>query len=227
MKRHILLIIVFLMTGCIGQDIIEDFVEARLDILNPIQELEVGTTHQLMFRYLNNVGVEEMANVVWTSSSPMTISVSQDGLLSAIETGFAVIQVSLSTDNQVMAELVVEAGEETIMVMTDGKGGTIETTSSYVLEGDFTIADRESGGVVVDIDDNYRASSALPGLYVYLSNNPSTTTGAYEIGAVDVFSGAHQYTINDSDINVSTYQYLLYFCKPFNVKVGHGEIMDQ
>ncbi|MEM9549152.1 MAG: hypothetical protein AAGA77_24405, partial [Bacteroidota bacterium] len=62
----------------------------------------------------------------------------------------------------------------------------------------------------------------LPGLYVYLTNNRNTTANALEIGAVEVFNGAHTYTVEDVGIN--DYKFLLYFCKPFNVKVGDGEI---
>ncbi len=101
------------------------------------------------------------------------------------------------------------------------RSGVIQTTSSYVMEGDFEIR-IEAGQLLIDIADNYWASFALPGLYVYLTNNPNTTANALEIGAVEVFNGVHQYLVNDVGLN--DYNYLLYFCKPFNVKVGDGEI---
>ena len=68
------------------------------------------------------------------------------------------------------------------------------------------------------------ADDGLPGLYVYLSNNPNSVSGALEIGPVEVFEGAHDYTI--SGLDITTYAYVLYFCKPFNVKVGHGDIEE-
>jgi len=80
----------------------------------------------------------------------------------------------------------------------------------------------EGGNLTLRFEDDYRASTALPGLYVYLTNNPNSTNSALEIGAVTTFSGAHTYTIEDVDI--SEYQYILYFCKPFNVEVGEGLI---
>ena len=46
-----------------------------------------------------------------------------------------------------------------------------------------------------------------------------------EIGEVKVFKGAHRYTIG-GDIALNQYKYLLYYCKPFNVKVGDGEFGD-
>ena len=39
---------------------------------------------------------------------------------------------------------------------------------------------------------------------------------------VNIFDGAHEYTFTGADI--FEYDYLLYYCKPFNVKVGDGEI---
>ena len=47
---------------------------------------------------------------------------------------------------------------------------------------------------------NYTASSALPGLFIYLSNNANTNGDALEIGPVTDFSGAHSYTIPNTGI---------------------------
>ena len=113
-------------------------------------------------------------------------------------------------------------GEETIEVEpTQAKSGQITTTSSYALSGDFSLT-AENNDLVLAFDENYNASTALPGLYIYLTNNPSTISGALEIGKVQTFSGVHSYTIPNVDIN--EYSHVLYFCKPFNVKVGDGEI---
>ena len=80
----------------------------------------------------------------------------------------------------------------------------------------------EAGILKLSFADNYNASTALPGLYIYLTNNPSTNVGAYEIGAVTDFDGAHSYDLPNS-ISLMDYEYVLYFCKPFNVKVGDGQ----
>ena len=105
------------------------------------------------------------------------------------------------------------------------KSGTIATTSSYVLSGTFTLSELEnSGDLRLSINDDYVADTALPGLYLYLTNNPSSIANALELGPVTVFNGAHQYTISDTGIN--DYSHLLYWCKPFTVKVGDGEIED-
>ena len=73
-----------------------------------------------------------------------------------------------------------------------------------------------------EFGDDYQASTSLPGLYVYLTNNPATANNAFEIGRVEIFNGAHSYRI--SGVGLNEYDYLLYWCKPFSVKVGDGEI---
>jgi hypothetical protein len=97
----------------------------------------------------------------------------------------------------------------------------LQTTSSYELKGDFVL--KEEGGVLkLSFASNYQASTALPGLFIYLTNNPSTSSGAFEIGAVTEFEGAHSYDLPNS-IDLMDYEYVLYFCKPFNAKVGDGQ----
>lgn len=102
--------------------------------------------------------------------------------------------------------------------------GQIRTTSSYTLEGNFRY-EHNGTQIILSIDDSYRASSSLPGLYLYLTNNPNSPEDGFEVGAVSVFSGAHSYTLPAS-IGLMDYKYLLYWCKPFRVKVGDAQIFD-
>ena len=92
------------------------------------------------------------------------------------------------------------------------------------LEGGFTLSITETG-LQLSLGEDYKASTTLPGLYVYLSNNNNTTSQAYEIGPVKVFTGSHSYDL-PSSIGLMDYQYILYWCKPFNVKVGEAKIYD-
>ena len=118
---------------------------------------------------------------------------------------------------------MVTAGASTTEIeVSTVRSGVIQTTTFYDLEGDFELIQNDDGTLTLDIADNYRASSGLPGLYVYLTNNPRSISGAFEIGEVNVFSGAHSFEIDGVELN--QFNYLLYFCKPFNVKVGDGEI---
>lgn len=226
MKQSIIILIFLIAaTGCIGTDVIDDLVPEKIEITNPIMSLKVGESYPLMFRYLDHVGDTASAEVSWVSDNQNTLAVDGNGKVTALQMGSAMISVTLASNDSIMDYLLIEASDQTVVVESTEKSGSINTTSSYELSGEFVISNIDDG-VEISIADNYVASEALPGLYVYLSNNPSTVSGALEIGEVTVFSGAHNYVVTEENLSVDTYAYLLYFCKPFNVKVGHGEILD-
>ncbi len=223
MKRLTFLFVSMILmgTGCIGDDILFDTLDPELRITNAPDVLALNDTYTFEAMYLNNVGVEEMVDLEWSSLNPDIISIDSDGMAEALSEGTTSIRVQYDDGTNIFQDdAIVEVGDMTVVTPVQ-RTGTINTTSSYVLTGDFTLSE-EGNGVKLDIAANYQASTALPGLYVYLSNNPNSIASAYEIGAVQTFSGAHSYTIPNTGIN--DYNYVVYFCKPFNVKVGHGDI---
>ena len=213
-----------MLVSCIGDDFVFDTIDPVLRIKNPVDTIEKGTGYQFDYSFFNNIGVEEDLEVIWSSSDDSVISIDEDGFATALEIGEAIISINplVESEFELKDEIMVAVGEETV-ISNPTKGGNIQTTSSYVLEGTFSVEDND-GNLLISFEDDYRASSSLPGLYLYLTNNPTTTNNALEIGKVTVFSGAHTYDVAGVDIN--EYQYLLYFCKPFNVKVGDGEITN-
>ncbi len=218
--------LLLLFTSCIGDDIIFDEVDEQVRITNPVDSLQLDSQYQFQAIFLNNVGIEAMKEIAWSSSNDTVLSVDASGLAQARQIGQASIfakamledtsPVTDSTQVVITEEMITNTGNE-----GQERSGTIRTTSSYLLEGSFVLR-QEGDQVIIDISDDYRASSALPGLYVYLTNNPNTSSGALEIGMVTTFEGAHQYEI--TGIDILQYNFLLYYCKPFNVKVGDGEI---
>ncbi len=215
---------VVLFSGCIKDDFIDDRVDPVLRFTTSLDTIEIDTEFQLEAMYLNNIGREETPDLDWTSLNPDILTVNQTGLINAIMAGTATIMVSFETEEGITVsdQMDITVGEETVITI-EAKGGTIRTTSSYTLEGDFTL-EEVGGNLVITVAENYRASSNLPGLFIYLTNNPATTTDALEIGPVQTFNGAHTYEI--PGVGINDFQFLLYFCKPFNIKVGDGEIND-
>ncbi|MEO1435239.1 MAG: Ig-like domain-containing protein [Bacteroidota bacterium] len=216
-----------LFSACIGDDLVFDRVPEELRLINGIDSLEVGDTHQFEVKYFNNVGIETAIQLDWTSETPNTASVDQNGVVTALAEGAASIRVSVVTADtslqqtmsfSVSAEPIMEDPDPPVMEAT----GTIAATSFYTLEGDFILT-QDGNNLVLSFSGNYEADTALPGLYVYLTNNPNTSNGAFEIGPVSIFSGTHSYTIAGSD-GFGAYSHVLYYCKPFNVKVGDGVI---
>jgi len=225
MRQNVFAILIFgilAISGCIGDDIIEDRVDPVLRISNAIDTLKNETSFQFEASFFDQVGLEKMIDLNWSSSDENVISISETGLAIALQLGNSLISVDglAPSGEQVSDEILVTVGEETIVSISE-RTGTLQTSSSYELKGDFVL--KEEGGVLkLSFSENYEASTALPGLFIYLTNNPSTTSGAYEIGAVTEFSGSHSYDLPNS-IGLMDYEYVLYFCKPFNVKVGDGQ----
>ncbi|MGK0389869.1 MAG: hypothetical protein ACI94Y_002614 [Maribacter sp.] len=217
---YILLVTIFIQS-CIGDDFVLDGQDAELRILNAPDSIGINTDYLFEAMFLNNIGQTENVDIEWNSLNVNVISINNSGMATALELGTAVIVASYDADTIVYTDSVsVAVGEETIVINED-RTGTINTTSTYALSGDFILSE-EGSGVKLEFANNYNASTALPGLYVYLSNNANSVASAYEIGAVQVFSGTHSYTI--PDVALSDYDYVVYFCKPFSVKVGDGEI---
>ena len=225
-QLSILLLSIFLLQSCVQDDIINDRVDASFSITNPITEITLNDTFQLTTKYTDNVGKTVTTNITWSSSNEMIATVSNSGLVTAVAQGQATIMASIVSEEgeTITDEIVVTVTMDQVdNNTTQEKTGTIRTTSSYVLEGTFTLREiPNTNNLELVINDNYRASSSLPGLYIYLTNNPNTVNNAKEIEAVRVFNGAHTYIIEDTGIN--DFSHILYWCKPFSVKVGEAEI---
>ncbi len=201
-------------------------VTPTLEIANRILQITVATEHSFEIEYTDENGIlANPSNISWESSDPNIISIDENGRLRAEATGSASITVSTLVSNTLISYSNFITVVEPVAVSTiTSYSGSIQTKSSYALEGGFTLSIRE-GQLVLSLDKDYKASSSLPGLYVYLSNNRNTTSQAYEIAKVTVFQGAHEYIL-PSNIGLMDYQYILYWCKPFNVKVGEAVIYN-
>jgi hypothetical protein len=130
-------------------------------------------------------------------------------------------EISGQAYNNLIDSLETTVGDETVLPPAE-KAGVVATTSNYALSGSFTLI-RKGDDLELEFFNDYNASTALPKLVVYLSNNPSSNGNALEIAEVTTFSGAHTYTI--PNVGINDYRYVLYFCKPYAVKVGHGAIL--
>ena len=215
-----------LLSACIGDDYINDQVDPVLRISNPLKSIAKDTTIQLEYSFTNNIGLAENIEVEWNSSETEIAEISAEGELTAVAKGNTIISLDASFDGQSLQDTFhLTVSEETIVTQVeDNRVGSLVASSFYDLEGDFTL-EKVDDKLILTFEDNYNADTGLPGLYVYLSNNPNSVNGAYNIGAVQVFSGEHSYEI-DENIDLFEYSHVLYFCKPFNVKVGDGPLSE-
>ena len=209
-------------SSCIGDDFIQDTVQENIRITTQIDSLAIGDDFQFEAVYTNQIGIVEALAVTWLSSDPGILAIDQSGLATGISTGPVDVIVEGTLPDKVLRDTrTVYVADTTVVQEPTVRTGVVRSTSSYTLQGNFELRE-EGDNLVLALDPSYRASSNLPGLYVYLSNNPNSVNGAYEIGAVQVFDGAHSFTIPGNDAGLFDFSHVLYYCKPFNVKVGDG-----
>ena len=214
-------------SSCIKDDILEDFVQPEIRISGSIDTLGVDSVFTFQARFFNNIGLDEEVEIVWTSSDDSIATVSE-GQVTGVSEGNATITASFfypeenlevtATEMVTVGKAILPPPVEEPLRMIDG---VIRTTTFYPLEGDFQFIEEEDG-VTIDIASNYIADNRLPGLYIYLSNNRNSIAGALEIAEVTQFSGAHTYTV--PEVEFEDFAFIVYFCKPFNVKVGEAEL---
>ena len=160
------------------------------------------------------------------TSSSTTTTATTDTVTPTTDTASSTTDTASSTSET--ATTTSENGTTTtdngIVTAVQFYEGQIRSTSGYVLEGNYRY-EKKGEQIELSLDNSYRASSSLPGLYLYLSNNPASPEDGYEVGKVTVFQGEHNYTLPKS-IDLMDYKYLLYWCKPFRVKVGDAQLFD-
>ena len=179
----------------------------------------IATALEFSVTPLPTVEVETTTPTTDTTSSTTVTETTGSSTETTTDTMSSTTDTSTTTTDSSTSET-----DDGIVVSEQFFEGQIRSTSSYLLQGNFRY-EFDGQNIVLSLGENYRADTALPGLYVYLTNNPTTPSGGYEIGKVTVFEGAHQYNLPAS-IALMDYKYILYWCKPFSVKVGDALLFD-
>ncbi len=230
MRNIVAVISLVLMYGCIGTDIIDDYIEARISVVNKIEVMISGDRYRYEAIYFDNIGVERPASFHWMSSNREVLEIDEDGFTLAIAPGTVMMTVSVKEVTSSFFVNVfdpVEVDVDSIRMMQEqsqngDRMAVLETVSSYQLEGSATL--RLDNGLKLVLSDDFVTTNALPGLYLYLTNNTSTISNALEIGAVKKFSGGQVYDV-PTNTGLQDYSHVLFYCKPFVVPVGKGEFI--
>lgn len=225
MKRFIVLIVFYVsVSGCIKDYFLDDFIEPKLVISNAIDTIAIGESYQMEYKYFNNVGQEDvLLEIEWVSSANDIISISSTGEVEALKSGSSAISISALVDGKILRdEVTINTGVKTSEAQVS-RSGVLRTTSQYLLKGSYVLTKQDDGTLILSFADDFEATTALPELHGFLSNNPNSFQGAYDLGPTNIFKGAHSFVIG-SEVSLNTYAYLTYWCVPFSVKVGDGEL---
>lgn len=220
MNRSIILyaIITFLMSGCIGEDVVESERLGKVEITTAVISLEVGTSLQLEFLYQDFSGMEiTPIEIEWVSKDPEIAMITNDGLLMANKLGVATIK--LTVDDLLMDSISVEAAE--ITQIGEIRRGSFSGSNGYSVSGTCELLSNE-GVLELRFSDDFRTSTG-PGLYVYMSNNQSNVAGGVSLGELKKSTGAQSYVVPEG-ISLNTYQFVLIYCQPFGVPFGSASL---
>lgn len=230
MSRSVTLCIVLsaVFSNCIGTDIVEDFVEPRISVANKVEVMIVNDQYQFEAMYFDNTGAKRPTNFSWSSSNQQVLQIDAKGLAKASSPGTTIITASA---NETMESFGVEVldpalvDEDSVRMVQSMEGdrvAALRTVSSYQLEG--TAILRNQDGVKLILTDDFETTDALPGLYLYLTNNTASVANALELGEVSSASGTQEYQL-PSGVGLNDYSHVLFYCKPFRVAVGEGEFV--
>lgn len=88
------------MAGCIGTDLVDDpVVERRIEIIPDRVALLAGSSTQVMARYFNEFGFEENSVVTWSILPANIADVDENGIVTAISPGQAILSADFQGVN--------------------------------------------------------------------------------------------------------------------------------
>ncbi|MEO9869344.1 Ig-like domain-containing protein [Ekhidna sp.] len=186
-------------------------VDPAVRLLSFAQFLSVNNSFQFEADYLQSDGtVDESAMISWASTDGL--SVDQNGLVTAVKSGTSIIDASFGKFNTSI-EVTVEGDE------ISTRSGSLRGTG-YDIEGDFLLGENEDGDLILTIE-NYKPDG--PGPYFYLTNQDRNVSNGLNLGDAGT---AGTVTINisqiDDTVEASTFDFLMIWCEPFNVRLGIG-----
>lgn len=198
------------------------------EINEDISILGLGETHQFTATFMSFLGDSTTQDIVWSSSDPDIISIdAKTGLARGLATRTANIIASINSEELNLSDTirieVKASGTETILFE---RTGALQGSGGYALSGDMKLKENGDGSLIFSFADNFSFSGA-PGPYLYLSNNPNSIANALEIGKLPTTRNPGTGAFEVGEIrgtNLNEYNYLVFWCKPFQVKLGSGEL---
>ena len=132
-----------LMQSCIGTDVVDDFVEPRVSLLNKIDVMLVGDQHLFEAAYFNNTGLRESARFEWSSSDLDVTQINENGTAFALGAGETTISYTANgiTDSFLLTVLdPTLVNEDSIrMMQEESQEGD---SSGGIGNGEFLCTDR-------------------------------------------------------------------------------------
>lgn len=187
---------------------------ARVTVTASKSEIDIDETlqFQAVAENINGEANFPDATFEWESLNESVATVDQNGLVTGVSNGGAMIQ---ATTGNVSGSTMIMVGE------ASARNGSFSSLNGYSVSGDVSLVETSSNLNLI-LQDNFSASNG-PGLYIYLSNNSNNVNGGVEIGELRKNNGSDTYAVNAS-VALEDYNYVLIWCKPFGVGFGTAQL---
>lgn len=197
-------------------------------------DIDAENIPPLRVQFTNFKALEQDVPIIWTSSDTSILEIDENGNIAPIEKGSVTVTATVANDftdkdEDISASINIEVSEETVVVIapepepqaTIVAMGSFLGLTGYSAAGGFEIAE-EAETSTVQFTPNFDTGS-VPDLVLYLSNSIQTNAGALLISDKVSNSGAQIFTLPEG-ANQLDYQYVLLYCRAFNVPVGFAKI---
>ncbi|MTI41158.1 Ig-like domain-containing protein [Fulvivirga lutimaris] len=184
-------------------------------------QVDIGASIQLIATPLNILENELMGlPVSWSVNDNSIASINQSGLLTGKSQG--VVNVTATVEGIKSDPFIVNVGGQAKITMFSGESG-------YTAEGTATLSKAADGTVTLYLAEDFKTSFAL-GTFIYLSNFTSggdTKAKGLDLGEIKE-NGAHTFNVTalDSDVDLTTYRYVIILCKPAAITFGIGDFQE-
>jgi len=192
--RNTFMALLMILTGCIGQDVIDDAImAAQLSISPENGVLRVGETLTFSYKYFNQFGQPDDATLSWTSTDQSIIDINENGVATAVTMGQVMITATTSDaqSNQALVTVVEDDSAVASVVIINGPS-TIPIGGSAILTARaLNILGGEISGVTFSWSSN--------------NTNVATVNEAGEVQGVasgNVFITAEANGINSSPLEI-------------------------
>lgn len=151
----------------------------------------------------------------WRSSDATIATVSSTGLATGLQPGR--VNISATVDG-------VESSAVRLTILGTSRSGTFtrNPNTSYNVSGTATLAQQPNGGLVLRLGSDFSSSNG-PRLEVFLSATNTVGANSLNLGGLQRTSGVQSYNV-PAGVALTTYNWVIIHCVPFNVTFGHAQL---
>ena len=209
-------------SGSATLTVTEPLVVATVTVSPDSASIEVGNTQQFEAMAMTSDGMEiPDVEFTWSSSDEMVATVDAFGEATAVGAGMAMITATADSVSGSAMLAVMESAS---------RSGTFSGAGGYRTSGTVFLEEDPSGGLVLRFDSDFKVQ--MSGFYVILYTTtqislrrPPPEGTFVNLGQVTATTGAQSYTV-PMNVALDDYDYVIIYCRPFDVVVGVAELSE-